>query len=125
MRGMHAKTVASQNRRVKDKLQGQTVVIIGGPWKGHRGRVVKGDDKQFIVEITYKCQKVAIDKELVQAEEKPQETTTRGGESQYGGATVYDVGKTPMNYNTPSYYPSGQQWGAFNSPAYNVGTEYD
>ena len=28
-----------------------------------------------------------------------------GGQSVYGGATVYDAGKTPMNPNTPSYYP--------------------
>ena len=38
---------------------------------------------------------------------------------------MYDVGKTPMNINTPSYYPSTQEWGAFNSPGYSIGTEYD
>ena len=38
---------------------------------------------------------------------------------------MYDVGKTPMNYNTPSYYPSGGQWGAYNSPGYNMATEND
>ena len=68
---------------------------------------------------------MAIDRILVKAEEKNKEGATRMGQSEYGGATVYDVGKTPMNYNTPSYYPSGQQWGAYNSPGYHIGTEYD
>ena len=41
----------------------------------------------------------------------------------YGGATVYEAGKTPMQYNTPSYYPHSPHWGANQSPGY--GTDYD
>ena len=37
--------IASQNRMSKDKLVGQQVVIIGGQFKGHRGRVAFADDK--------------------------------------------------------------------------------
>ena len=34
MKGAHGKTVASMNRRNRDKLLGQIVQIIGGIWKG-------------------------------------------------------------------------------------------
>jgi transcription elongation factor len=37
--------VANQNRLVKDKLIGEEVIICGGVFKGHRGRVCKLDDK--------------------------------------------------------------------------------
>ena len=37
--------MASQNRLVKDPLQGKMVVVIGGKFKGHRGRVTQADDK--------------------------------------------------------------------------------
>lgn len=39
----------------------------------------------------------------------------------YGGATVYEGGKTPMQYNTPSYYPHSPHWGANQSPG--MGTD--
>ena len=59
----------------------------------------------MIVEITYKCQKIPINRDQVKTEDASKEVQNKAGESVYGGATVYDVGKTPMNYNTPSYYP--------------------
>jgi hypothetical protein len=91
------------------------VTIIGGEFKGLRGRVCYGDDKIVMVELNTKCKKVPIEKTLVK-EVNPEEGTTNvrndggrsyyGGMSAYGGATVYDGGKTPMNNpNTPSYYP--------------------
>jgi hypothetical protein len=36
--------MASDNRRFKDEIIGKEVVIVGGEWKGYRGRVVKADD---------------------------------------------------------------------------------
>lgn len=36
---------------------------------------------------------------------------TRGDDMSYGGHTVYEGGKTPMQYNTPSYYPHSPHWG--------------
>ena len=80
MKGKHGGTVASQNRRGKDKLEGKIVVITGGVWKGHRGRVKKADDKQVIVEITSKYRQEPIDRNLVRLEDK-EDTGTKGGES--------------------------------------------
>lgn len=88
------------------------MVIPGGEWKGFRGRVIQADDKQLIVEITSKCRKVPIDRSLFEDKKISPEQYVRGAESAYGGATVYETGKTPMNYNTPSYYPHSPHWGA-------------
>lgn len=99
---------------MKDPLVGKMVVIVGGTFKGHRGRVSYADDKQATVELSTQCKKIPIDKSLVK-EINPEDSqqarneggrSIYGGASVYGGATVYDGGKTPMvNANTPSYYP--------------------
>lgn len=118
MKGSHGKTVASLNRRVRDKLIGKIVPIIGGQYKGYKGRVTQADDKQVILEMsTLNCKKVAIDRSLIddKVEDKKMQDTA---ETIYGGQTVYEAGKTPMNYNTPSYYPQSPHWGAYQSPGY-------
>ena len=112
-------TIAAQNRFVKDPLVGKTVVIVGGKFKGHRGRVSYADDRSATVELSTQCKKIPIDKTLVK-ELNPEESGNQGqqnggrsmygGQSQYGGHTVYDGGKTPGNVNTPSMYPQSQ-WG--------------
>ena len=74
-----------------------------------------------MVEITTQCRKVPIDISFIEVDEKSTTQGTNGAESVYGGATVYEAGKTPMNYNTPSYYPQSPHWGAINSPGYDYG----
>src|SRR5438128_364099 len=111
MKGMQGKVIGGMNRRVKDDIIGKVVNIIGGEWKGYRGRVTQADDKQVIVEITSKCRKVPIDRKLIKELDQEVDNAGKGAESIYGGATVYDAGKTPMNYNTPSYYPQSPHWG--------------
>ena len=105
--------IASQNRMIKDPLVGKMVNVISGKYKGHRGVVTYADDRQAMVELTSQCKKVPIDKINVK-EVNPEDLNSRlynGGKSMhqgeasvYGGATVYDGGKTPR-INTPSYYP--------------------
>lgn len=114
MKGDTGKAIASQNKMVKDQLTGKLVVIIGGQFKGHRGRVCYADDKTATVELSTRCKKIPIEKNLVKLL-NPEDSkqggdqggrSYYGGQSHYGGATVYDGGKTPMvNPNTPSYYP--------------------
>jgi len=65
MKGETGKAIASQNRLVKDALVGKLVVIIGGTFKGHRGRVCHADDKNATVELSTRCKKVPIEKCLV------------------------------------------------------------
>lgn len=36
------------NRRIKDSIIGKEIMIIGGEWKGYRGRVTQADDKQVM-----------------------------------------------------------------------------
>ncbi len=110
LKGEQGKAIASQNRMVKDPLCGKMVVIIGGQFKGHRGRVCYADDKKATVELSTQCKRIPIDKcfvKLLNPEENKQaDGRSVYGQSVYGGATVYDGGKTPMiNPNTPSYYP--------------------
>lgn len=45
MKGSSDQAVVNQNRLTRDHLVGKVVVIIMGKFKGHRGRVVKADDK--------------------------------------------------------------------------------
>lgn len=107
---------------ITDQLVGKQVVIIQGIYKGHRGRVTYADDSRATVELSTVCKKVPIDKNFVR-EVNPEENKQNneggrsvygGGQSVYGGATVYDGGKTPMNPNTPSYYPQSQWGGGVN-----------
>lgn len=97
--------MAAVNRRGRDPLFGKDVEITKGEWKGYKGRVKRADDRQVIVEITSKCRQIAIDKDLVKPLESKRDYTTRGDDGNQGGMTVYEGGKTPMQYNTPSYYP--------------------
>ena len=45
MKGNTGQALVNQNRFGKDPLMGQSVVIIMGKFKGHRGRVTHADDK--------------------------------------------------------------------------------
>ena len=65
MKGDTGKAIASQNKMVKDPLIGKLVVIIGGVYKGHRGRVCYADDNQATVELSTRCKKIPIEKNLV------------------------------------------------------------
>ena len=105
MKGNQGKAVASQNRLVKDPLVGKMVVIVGGKFKGHRGRVTYADDKQAMVELSSQCKKIPIDKIQIK-EVNPEEASgglnaydgsrsQYGGATAYGGQTVYDAAKTP------------------------------
>ena len=106
-------SIGSLNKMLKDDLLNKQVVIIGGEFKGHRGRVVYADDTNARVELSTKCKIMAVDKSFVKLIVNPEMgkqnndggRSNYGGQSVYGGATVYDAGKTPMNPNTPSYYP--------------------
>lgn len=37
---------------------------------------------------------------------------------------MYEAGKTPMQYNTPSYYPHSPRWGTGQSPGYGNDSNY-
>lgn len=118
VKGETGRPIASQNRIIKDPLVGKVVIVCRGQYKGHRGRVCYGNDKTVTVELSTICKKIPIDKALVQELKNPEESKKslndygdrsvygEGNRSMYGGATVYDGGKTPMvNPNTPNYYP--------------------
>ena len=97
--------VASMNRRLRDPLQGKDVEIIKGEWKGYKGRVRYADDRQVTLELSSKCKQITLPKEFIKQLADKRDVTTRGDDYAYGGATVYEAGKTPMQFNTPSYYP--------------------
>jgi transcription elongation factor len=115
--------IATMNKRQRDPLMGKEVLITGGQWKGHRGKVTLIDDRQAMVEISSVCKKLPIDRDLLKdlnEISKNKGGMTQGGEDDLynqGGRTVYEAGKTPMQYNTGSYYPHSPHWGA-NSPAF-------
>jgi transcription elongation factor len=111
MKQNDAGAVASMNRRIKDSIIGKEVLIVKGEWKGYRGRVCRADDKQAIVELSSKCKQIPIERSLIKEIEDENKHTTRDDIS-YGGQTIYEAGKTPMQYNTPSYYPHSPHWGA-------------
>jgi len=52
IRSSSEQAIASQNRMTRDPKVGKMVVIIGGVYKGHRGRVTQADDNQCIVEMS-------------------------------------------------------------------------
>ena len=107
--------VANVNRRFRDPIIGKDVEITKGEWKGYRGRVVRADDRQCIIELSSKCKQIAIERTLVIEIESKNKGTTNGNDMNYGGATVYESGKTPMQYNTPSHYqPYSPSWGNAN-----------
>lgn len=122
MKGQSGKAIGLQNRMVKDSLVGKTVVIIGGEYKGHKGRVCQADDSKAMVELSTRCKKIPIQRCYIKPADEAEGGDNRdqggrsqygGGQSMYGGATVYDGGKTPMvNPNTPNYYPQSQWGGA-------------
>ena len=114
------------NRRFRDSLIGKEVEIIKGQWKGYKGRVCKADDKQAIVELISLSKKIPIDRSLI-IEVDQNAMTGRSAhlgvdynDASQGGMTVYgdNIGKTPMQYNTPCYYPHSPHWGAAQSPAF-------
>ena len=112
------------NKKGRDPLLGKDVLITGGYYKGYRGKVTRVDDKQAIVELASICKKIPIERNLVQDIKEVSNANggPQGGDDyNQGGRTVYEGGKTPMQYNTPSYYPHSPHWGAGNSPAF--GTE--
>lgn len=45
MKGTNSRAVGGMNKRNKDEIIGKTICIIGGEFKGHRGRVTHADDK--------------------------------------------------------------------------------
>jgi transcription elongation factor len=57
--------IVSTNKRARDPLLGKEVLITGGPYKGHRGKVASLDDRQAIVELSAICKKLPFDKELI------------------------------------------------------------
>lgn len=59
------KTVALQNRIVRDKLVNKQVTITKGVFKGQRGIVVKINGDEAIIELSTKQKKVAIPKEFI------------------------------------------------------------
>ena len=81
------------NRRVRDPLIGQVVQIIGGEWKGYKGRVTNGDDNQLTVELTSKYRRVPTDRSNIEI--NIQKDKNNEGESVHGGQTIYESGKTP------------------------------
>lgn len=66
------------------------------------------------MEISSICRKIAIDRSNIEDfETVSKDQGTAGGDYDQGGRTFYDGGKTPMQFNTPSYYPhSPHGWGA-------------
>jgi len=44
MKGNAGETKAAENKLARDELVGKDVVVIGGQYKGHRGRVTFADD---------------------------------------------------------------------------------
>ena len=66
-----------------------------------------------MVEISSVCQKIAIDRANIEDINKVEKESQKNPEFSDLGRTQYDGGKTPMQYNTPSYYPhSPHGWGA-------------
>ena len=65
MKGTNSRTIGGMNRRNKDAIVGKTIIITGGEFKGHRGRVTQADDRQVIVELSTKNKKLPIDRSLV------------------------------------------------------------
>lgn len=119
-----AGAVGGVNKRFRDKLVNKDVVITKGEWKGFRGRVVNMDDKQAIIELPSKCKKIPIPRDYIEAIDANEETTTRDDFNQ-GGQTVYEAGKTPMQYNTPSHYTSNPYWGANPTSGFGGNTDFD
>ena len=57
--------MATMNKRTFDPLKNKEVLVIGGQYKGLRGRVCQLDDRQAIVELSTICKKIPISRELL------------------------------------------------------------
>jgi transcription elongation factor len=102
--------MATMNKRGSDPLRNKEVLIVGGQYKGYRGRVCQLDDRQALVELSSLCKKVPISRDFlkdlakVQAENggvigqsNRDEDMNAGGRTVYeGGRTAYEGNKTPM-----------------------------
>jgi len=80
MKGDTGKAIASQNKMVRDQLIGKLVVIIGGIYKGHRGRVCLADDNTATVELSTRCKKIPIEKNLVKLLNPEGDDNKQGGD---------------------------------------------
>jgi len=94
--------VANMNKRTFEPLKGKEVLIIGGQYKGFRGKVCTIDDRQAMVEMSSICKKIPIDraniKDLTEVMMDKGMSAVQPHEDMYaaGGRTIYEGGKTPM-----------------------------
>ena len=70
MKGDTGKAIASR----------KLVVIIGGIYKGHRGRVCLADDNTATVELSTRCKKIPIEKNLVKLLNPEGDDNKQGGD---------------------------------------------
>ena len=134
--GRHGLATVNLNRIQKDKLLNKSVLIISGPFKGQRGRVIHMNGDRATVETSLRSKTPQIHlhrTELKEIGENDQvenqqyqdqhvPADTYGGQTTYaGGQTAYDIGKTPMALNTPSYFPQSPRDGGYGDTAGGYG----
>jgi transcription elongation factor len=116
------------NRIQRDKLLNKVVLIINGPFKGQKGRVVHVNGDTATLETSIRAKQVHIPKndlrdisseneprfneegDMVsragdfEDQMQPAESAYAGNQTTYGGGqTAYDAGKTPLALYTPNY----------------------
>lgn len=121
------------NRIQKDKLLNKVVLIINGPFKGQRGRVVHVNGDTATLETSIRAKQVHIPKNDLrdinpesdqrfndegdpmgrvpdfEDQMHPAESAYAGNQTAYGGGqTAYDAGKTPLALYTPNYQGDNQ-----------------
>lgn len=105
-----------------DQIIGKECVIIMGPWKGYKGIAREANEKSVTLELTAKCKKLDVKRELVKLASDLSSTTvsnTDGG--RYLDPKTPMIGKgaqSPFFINSPGFVQS-PGWTNMASPGYD------
>lgn len=104
-----------------DPLIGKECVIIKGAWKGYKGVCRDANDRSVQLELTSKCKKLDVKRELVKRLDEVENLNNMSMEGRIMDAKTPMPGKSgsmqsPGFMNSPSYNPGGG-WG-MESPSY-------
>lgn len=109
--------------RGRDPLQGKTVTVSGGPFKGYLGIVKDVTENTARVELHTHNRTITIEKSKITVKgEESSQSRPNYQASRMGGRAAYDAARTPM-YNgakTPGQYGDGQ---GSRTPAWNAGSK--
>jgi transcription elongation factor len=133
--GQHgSNNVANANRIVKDKLIDQTVMVIGGPFKGQKGRVVHMNGDTARLEMSIRAKQVFEHRDNLKEcsagtlfQQPKHDDQTAGNNNSYntGGATAYNGGQTQYDAGGATAHGGGMTAMYTYGGGENVEEDYD